>query len=89
MDTASLLIKAMASECRDLIREWSKPDLNLPGERSSGRRAQQQGPGDGQAAGPHLPLPSVAIPMAGHQSSVASTMSPAESSSAVAPPSRW
>jgi hypothetical protein len=30
MDTASLLIKAMAEECRDLILEWSKADLDLP-----------------------------------------------------------
>jgi hypothetical protein len=30
MDTASLLIKAMAEECRGLILEWNKPDLDLP-----------------------------------------------------------
>jgi hypothetical protein len=30
MDTESLLIKAMAEECRGLILEWNKPDLDLP-----------------------------------------------------------
>jgi hypothetical protein len=30
MDTASLLIKAMAEECRGLILRWNKPDLDLP-----------------------------------------------------------
>jgi hypothetical protein len=30
MDTASLLIKAMAEECRGLILGWNKPDLTLP-----------------------------------------------------------
>jgi hypothetical protein len=30
MDTASLLIKAMAEECRGLILRWKKPDLDLP-----------------------------------------------------------
>jgi hypothetical protein len=30
MDTASLLIKAMAEECRDLILRWNKPELDLP-----------------------------------------------------------
>jgi len=30
MDTASLLIRAMAEECRGLILEWNGPDLDLP-----------------------------------------------------------
>jgi hypothetical protein len=30
MDTASLLIKAMAEECRGLIQRWNKPGLDLP-----------------------------------------------------------
>jgi hypothetical protein len=30
MDTASLLVKAMAEECRGLILEWNKPELDLP-----------------------------------------------------------
>ena len=30
MDTTSLLIRAMAEECKGLILEWSKPDLDLP-----------------------------------------------------------
>ena len=30
MDAKRLLVKAMAEECRGLILEWSKPDLDLP-----------------------------------------------------------
>ena len=30
MDTETLLIRAMAEECRGLILEWDKPDLDLP-----------------------------------------------------------